>query len=447
MAEVNDNAFGYSEEPTARKIKSISPHFKPSSCQKIGSNVPQPFKKLVTLKIKAYPEIAQGPNTMPNLAPKFSLGSKQTQPGEDISNASSVVGYSRPLSALSKVKPLASRIGSLQPNPAKEIGSKTSLSNSIDGITSNMPETLILGPRVHSLGQPGSSINKQGESIPQPSTAVTLGSGINEPVKVFPTKSLYRSFHQDDCSPVNSYQKSNELDQVQEALPSQDQIRKASPKRISKTKIRDNKVQTFNPHLDDSPGGFSRYAAKGVSSPEGDSPNMLMSPNVKGGKANLNSSGHLLELVDPNDGFDLDILSSIEQQGEDSEEEEAKGQKEKKKKMTRIFNFDRCTLKNSNRVGAVRKSVDCGELKAVKKSERMADPDFNGSFDRVEYPIVSKQSEGDKGTSKQKKVTSKPIPVNFEKLRLMSKELQANKNNERASKTIISPAFQLIEDL
>lgn len=455
MNPVEQNHSVYTEEATARKVKSISPHFKPSSCRMTGPIAPQPLKKLVSLKLKA---TGSNPHhcssTMPQLAPAMSLGSKPTQQSEDVSNASSIVAYSNKYDALSKVKPLATLVGRLPESSAIKISSRTSLSNSFDGIPENMPETLILGPRIVSLGQPGSEIDKPVKVGAQTSTAITLGSGIKGPVKVFHVKNLMKACNQDQ-SPVNSCHKNSDLDRVQEEKPLEDPTHRRAKtgnlgpwkeSQVLKIKNWDNDEVPSSNHQskNGSPGGFSRYAARGGSSPEPVSPNMLMSPKSRQQKANLNNSGHLLELVDPNDGFDLDILSSAEQQGEDSEPED-KEEVEKKKKMTKIFNFDHCTVNKGRR--QIRKSVDGGKAHSEIPGVELPSPEFDRSMDQEVPPTFTRCVSGQQGSSNQKRVTSKPIPVNFEKLRLISKELQDNKNQQRVCRTVIKPSLQHLEDL
>ena len=439
------------DEPLALAVKSISPHFKASSCRLSGSKSRITLKKLVSLKVKGT-DSTKARTTLPQLAPIISLPARQSKINVEKTHASSLLNYSTTFGAFAKVKPLATLIARLPESQVVKISSKTSLSNSIDGITENMPETLNLGPRVTSLCQPGSEVDGKVKPITNTSTALTFESGIKGPIKIFQTNCMIRSNNQVQ-SPVSSYNKNSVIDQAEEEQSFRHVVHRRmqaecpdQTKRKNLLNIKDwncLEVSSANQsHKQNSPPeGYTHFAAKGDSSRE--SPNMLMSPKSRKEKANLNKSGHLLDLVDPNDGFDLDILSIAELQANSSNSQKMEGE-EKQKKMTKIFNFDHCTVNKGKRL--VRKSVDCGKVQSsILKSQELESPDLNRSIDhdhRTFQRFVSGKTAGC-----QKRITSKPLPVNFDKIRLISRELQANKLQERVSKTIIKPSFQLMEDL
>lgn len=442
------------DEPLALSVKSISPHFKAASCRLSNSGSPISLKKLVSLKQKAT-DSTKVSATLPTLAPIISLPARQQKLKEKIdekNQVSSLHNYSNTFGAFAKVKPLASLIANLNESPNVKICSKTSLSNSIDGITENIPETLILGPRVTSLGQPGSDVDRKVRPITNTTTAMTSESGIKGPIRVFQTKSLIKSYNQDH-SPTSSYNKTSELDQAEEEPPFRHVVHKRMQteglnpsKGKNLLNIKDgNCYEVPSPDSSNnqncSPERLTHVAAKGDSSRE--SPNMLMSPKSRKEKANLNNSGHLLDLVDPNDGFDLDILSIAEHEAESSDSNKKEAE-EKQKKMTKIFNFDHCTVNRGKRL--VRKSVDCGKVdRGIPKSQELDSPDFNRSVDQD--PSAFQRCVTGNIAGCHRRITSKPIPVNFDKLKLISKELHANKLQERVSKTIIKPSLQFMDDL
>lgn len=448
MNQVDRSSRVNDDEPQARKVKSISPHFKPSTCRLKNSPAPISLKKLVSLKAKGTVS-HQASTTLNCLTPAASLGAVPMKEYDDKSNASSVLNYSNNFGAFAKIKPLATLVGRVPDNQAQKVSSKTSLSNSIDGITENIPETLILGPRITSIRQPDSEIDRKVKVNTNQSTSNTMEVATKGPLKIVPTKCFLSTFNQEQ-SPISSCNKNSDLDKCKDEQVFRQIVHKrtltegqdpAKATNVFNIKV-GNRSQIPSPNRSEHPNleNFTCYAAKGGSSIDPASPNRLMSPKSK--KANLNNSGHLLDLVDHNDGFDLEILSIAEQQANSSDSQKNKEDQEKKK-MTKIFNFDKCTV---NGARLVRRSVDCGKAQsAIPAFEDPVSPTFD-PFDNSGVPSFQRCVSGyDKNT--QKRVTSKPIPVNFDRLKIISKELRINKLNDRVCKTIIQPNLQFIEDL
>lgn len=158
-------------------------------------------------------------------------------------------------------------------------------------------------------------------------------------------------------------------------------------------------------------------------------------------KPPINGLGsYLIELVDPNDGFDLDILSIAENQTN------CLPGRVQAKKSSRMFNFDYCSFIVPQQA-PTRRSFDCGSARKGPAKEL-----------NTRYPQI-KDSIGDEDFMKRcptkrvslsaKRQTSRPLLINFDQLKEMAQDF---KNPDKARVRHVdsiaeSPGFNLIRDL
>ena len=160
------------EEAKCHKLKSISPHFKPLSSQHHGSPLQTEVKRITSMPMLTF-QNTNGEITTHRRTYRLATKGIKVGTEENIQSVHLPLNSSR-LVALMKIKPMTSIIDVLPREvPAENFASTTSIENILDDI---MPEPLILGPRITSLGQAISGECKGQLFVYKNSTAATLES-------------------------------------------------------------------------------------------------------------------------------------------------------------------------------------------------------------------------------------------------------------------------------
>lgn len=442
------------EEPKVNAIKSISPHFKYSSCRAYNGQTHLNLRELVSEKkvlhggtFSSFHAIGDaGLKSGCSLAKRFAEA--QTQ-------AASFQSHSQNVVAFNKNKPLKISVVGMLPEDDElfEVNSKTSLCDSFDGEVDELPVTLPLKSKIAGKRKPDYSVlDKSGQS---PGQTKNSNDHVSKrvPIKVMPrpkgdtllglekdlwTRSKAIKSSQIPIININSNFKSenalsmNKAAKVPASLAST--LGRVPSERYQEETTK--ALPSMSPLLISSCS--TQRAVQQESSPQRSA---LDSPSARPIlKTRISEPGsRLLEMVDPNDGFDLDILSMVELQASCSPK------RSDAKKVSRMFNFDDCSFV-APRATITRRSFDCGPNQEINNDQHLHLPQRIRVSKKEDF---FQRSQAKRGTHSPKRLTDKPLLINFDRLKEISKVIKQPGNKELRQDNPLNNdrGFAVLDDL
>ena len=439
------------DEPMSNKIKSISPHFKHSSSRVPPGRTLQSFKNL-TMNTRT----AKGINSLAiNHVPVATSGCSISKRFADAqTQAASIQSYSQKFVALKRVKPLKVKvIGKLPIDDGLfEANSRTSLCDSADVEVEELPPSLqhsmLQNTKNHS---PEAAVHRDQASSQATESLDIMAKKV--PIKIIPRKNQDNKsgFDRDSWVQDKPIQCRDQLKiNINSKFHSQTAVKEIRPLKEPSTLVecpatvpfewgddeQRQELPSMVPRLISS--CLTQRAVQMDSSPRRsalDSPCARNNP-----KSTLGEHGsHLLELVAPDDGFDLDILSIAENQASSPSRVQAK-------KASRMFNFDDCSFIVPQQVPA-RRSFDCGSNRqgiAIELNDRYPQTKQTAGSEDFSQRAPSKRV-----TLSPKRHTSKPLLINFDRLKEMAKDFKhpVKTRIRHMDSATRSPGLCMVQDL
>lgn len=461
------------EEPRTSKIKSISPHFK--SKPKTNPSLKAIEISRVASKSPGAPQLCPlPPFSLHGLGTKDSLNKLKTE--EALTQAASLASYSNKFVGLKKPKSLmVSVVGTLPcPSELPRVNSRTSLSGSIDGIAESMPEPLKFIPKTLSLSKQDEAVNNAGQPIISKLNSEPANENLGKkiPIKILPKDTLKKSGVHFPAHNNGAFQSLGSF-LSPKTNPTPKTAEQVSPENSSPGTAGDQR-KNFTDYINKipeewscdekrsiipcmspfakSPGQRSAVAQESPLMKSVDSSPRLKAPVTKPLKNKIEAmdqSSHLLELVAPDEGFDLEILSIVENDHSCNSPSRTKN-----RQASKLFNFEDCSFITPLPIPCSRRSVD---LRAgIRSREDLFDePKLQKGVmsNYQQNKELAQQLSTQRVSSSNRKLTGKPLIVNFEAIKSTSKALKKKGSKESPNKRSsverqkLKAGMALIEDL
>lgn len=437
------------DEPKPSKIKSISPHFNNTSF-KVLANRPSFSTKQLTSNFKASFEQRLPANI--NIGGIHSGCSLANRFSDDRTQAASIQSYSQQFIAFNKFK----RINHLdvRRQPADDdifkVSSRTSLCDSLDGKAEMLPESVPLGPKLTNLRKTESH-NPELRGIFSRSEMQNLTlnnfSPKKVPIMVLPQQQLEfnpglpSDYWLDDEGKNAPIKVASHFDIPSIILNIPEKVRKSAKKPTTIIDFLGNVPSQWN-HGEKKICLPSISPIRSLSSviQHADHKMIESSPiqvnrnqKVKIQKsANVVGGDHLLNLVKPDDGFDLDILSIVDMQACASIRHDIR-------QATRMFDFEDCSIM-SPKPTIARRSMDGMSMR------KHADIDAYDS--NINQPS-NHRTKVKRATVSSKPQSTQPLVIRFDRLKEINRDMRASskKQAHKSQPPELTHSYAMLIDL